>query len=166
MIKIEQMTAGHWPAVREIYRQGIDTGMATFETEVPEWDEWDESHLPHSRLVAVEGREVLGWAALSPVSDRCAYGGVAEVSVYVAEDARGKRIGTKLLESLTELSEENGIWTLQAGIFAGNEASIKVHERCGFRVVGRREKLGQLDGAWKDVMLLERRSRKIGIKEN
>jgi len=158
------MESGHWPAVSDIYRQGIETGMATFETEVPDWDSWDESHLEHSRLVARDGEEILGWAALSPVSDRCVYGGVAEVSVYVAAEARGRGIGTKLLEALAHASEENGIWTLQAGIFAENKSSIRIHERCGFRLIGRRERLGQLNGEWKDVMLLERRSDKVGVE--
>lgn len=165
-VQILTMTDEHWPAVREIYRQGIETGKATFKTKVPDWEAWDDGHLSHSRLVAVQEGKILGWAALSPVSERCVYGGVAEVSVYIAEEARGRGIGTQLLKAMAERSEENGIWTLQAGIFTENKASIKVHERCGFRIVGRREKLGQLNGNWKDVMLLERRSRKVGIGED
>lgn len=162
MIRIEPMSADHWPAVREIYRQGIETGVATFETEVPDWETWDESHIDHSRLVARNEEQVLGWAALSPVSDRCVYGGVAEVSVYVGENARGQGLGTRLLNALIEASEDNGIWTLQAGIFPENEASLRIHEQCGFRVVGKREKLGRLDGEWKDVLLMERRSDLVG----
>ena len=163
MVKIKPMREAHWPSVREIYRQGIDTGSATFETEVPEWDDWSKGHLTHCRLVASEGGRLRGWAALSPVSDRCVYGGVAEVSVYVEESARGRGIGTRLLNALIDESEKNGIWTLQAGIFPENEASVRVHERCGFRVVGRREKLGKRDGVWKDVLLLERRSEAVGV---
>lgn len=157
------MTAEDWPAVKEIYRQGIATGMATFETDVPGWNQWDENHLAHSRLIA-KGNEILGWAALSPVSGRCVYGGVAEVSVYIAEKARGRGIGKKLLNTLIENSEENGIWTLQAGIFAENEASIKLHKKCGFKIVGKREKLGKLKDIWKDVLLMERRSKRVGAE--
>lgn len=157
------MTAEDWPAVKEIYRQGIATGMATFETDVPGWNQWDENHLSHSRLIA-KGNEILGWAALSPVSGRCVYGGVAEVSVYIAEKARGRGIGKKLLNTLIENSEENGIWTLQAGIFAENEASIKLHKKCGFKIVGKREKLGKLKDIWKDVLLMERRSKRVGAE--
>lgn len=164
-IEIAAMTADHWPEVADIYRQGIETGLATFETEVPGWEEWDKSHLPHCRLIALDKkRKILGWGGLSPVSDRCVYGGVAEVSIYVSEAARGRRVGTKLLSKLVKVSETNGIWTLQAGIFAENKASIKLHEKCGFRIVGRREKLGQLHGEWKDVILMERRSERVGVK--
>lgn len=163
MTHITSMTKEHWPDVAEIYRQGIETGIATFETEVPEWEQWDTSHLPYGRLVAEDdtGRTV-GWAGLSPVSNRCVYGGVAEVSVYVAGDFRGRGVGTTLLRALVAESEDNGIWTLQAGIFSENRASIRLHEKCGFRRVGRREKLGKLHGEWKDVMLLERRSEVVG----
>lgn len=164
-VSIRSMTPDDWSPVRAIYQAGIDTGHATFQQSAPSWDEWDESHLPHSRLV-VEGADgVLGWAALSPVSSRCVYGGVAEVSVYVAADARGHGFGRMLLESLVAASEEAGLWTLQAGIFPENRASIVLHERCGFRVVGQRERLGKMHGAWRDVVLLERRSSKIGVDE-
>lgn len=133
-------------------------GEATFEAEVPGWEHWDSSHLIEHRLVALRDGEVAGWAALSPISDRCVYGGVAEVSVYVTAGARGQGVGRALLEALVASSEAGGIWTLQAGIFPENEASVRLHERAGFRVVGRRERLGRLRGAWRDILLLERRS--------
>jgi len=154
---------GHWARVVEIYEQGIATGLATFETEPPGWDTWDRSHLPAPRLVAIADDVVAGWAALSPVSDRCAYGGVAEVSVYVAQHARGQGIGGLLLRRLVLESEDHGIWTLQAGIFPENTGSIELHRRAGFREVGRREKLGKLNGRWMDVLLLERRSDRVGV---
>lgn len=162
---IRAMQPGDWQAVRAIYAEGIATGNATFETTVPEWEEWDASHRADCRLVALNGADsVLGWAALSPVSDRCVYGGVAEVSVYVAEAARGNGIGRKLLVRLVTESEAAGVWTLQAGVFPENAASIALHKRCGFREIGRREKLGQTkDGVWRDVLLLERRSQIIGV---
>ena len=162
-VNVRTMATDDWPAVKSIYREGIDTGVATFETEIPEWEKWDESHLKHSRIVAERDDAVVGWAALSSVSDRCVYGGVAEVSIYVAEEARGKGIGRCLLNALVEASEKNGIWTLQAGIFVENEGSIILHEKCGFRIVGKRKKLGCLNGDWKDVMLMERRSEVVGI---
>jgi phosphinothricin acetyltransferase len=165
-IAVEPMRASDWPAVAGIYQQGIDTGDATFETHVPSWEAWDAGHLSAARLVARDEGRVVGWAALSPVSDRCVYGGVAEVSVYVAGAARGRGIGRRLLEALALASEEAGIWTLQAGIFPENEASLAIHRACGFRVVGRRERLGRLAGEWRDVILLERRSRSIGVKED
>ena len=160
---IEALRTDDWPEVRAIFEEGIATGTATFETAAPDWEEWDRSHLPHSRLIArrSDGR-LAGWAALSPVSDRCAYGGVAEVSVYVAADSRGFGVGKALLEALVDASEAGGVWTLQAGMFAENAASIALHERCGFRVVGVRERLGALEGAWHDVVLMERRSPTVG----
>lgn len=158
------MAAGDRERVLEIYAEGIATGDATFETEVPGWEAWDRSHLDACRLVAEADGRVAGWAALSPVSDRCVYGGVAEVSVYVGADARGRGVGTGLLEALVESSEEEGIWTLQAGIFPENEGSVELHRRCGFRVVGRREKLGKLGGRWRDVLLMERRSDVVGVE--
>jgi phosphinothricin acetyltransferase len=158
---IATLGAGDWPAVRAIFAEGIATGDATFETQAPAWAEWDASHLADHRLVARLGGEVVGWAALSPVSDRCCYAGVAEDSVYVAARARGRGVGTALLAGLVERSERAGIWTLQAGIFPENAASVALHQRCGFRVVGVRERLGRLDGAWRDVLLLERRSEVI-----
>ena len=152
------MTAGQWPAVRAIYEQGIAGGDATFETAAPTWEAWDGGHLAGHRLVAVDAGQVLGWAALSPVSERCAYIGVAEVSVYVAAEAAGRGVGRALLERLVAGAEAAGIWTVQAGIFPENRASLALHRRCGFRTVGVRERLGKLDGRWRDVVLLERRS--------
>jgi L-amino acid N-acyltransferase YncA len=148
----------HWPAVELIYLEGIATGNATFETGAPSWEDWDAAHLPGLRLVALRGEDVLGWAALSPVSERCVYAGVAEGSVYVAEAARGHGVGRRLLEELIRRSEEAGIWTIQTGIFPENEASLRLHERVGFRRVGVRERLGRLHGVWRDVVFLERRS--------
>lgn len=161
-ILIEPLRVDDWEDVRRIYLEGIATGNATFETQAPSWEKWSASHRSDCRLVAREGTTVLGWAALSPVSDRCVYGGVAEVSVYVAGAARGRGVGRTLLESLIDASESAGIWTLQAGIFPENAASISVHESCGFRAVGVREKLGRLAGRWRDVTLLERRSARVG----
>jgi len=151
-----------WPAVRRIYEEGIATGVATFETGVSGWEEWGLWHLDSCRLVARAGEEVLGWAALSPVSERPVYGGVAEVSIYVGQAARGRGAGKRLLEQLVIESERAGLWTLQAGIFTENEASIRLHRSCGFREVGVRERLGRLDGVWRDVLLLERRSSRVG----
>src|SRR5438445_4526488 len=163
--QITSLEPADWPAVRAIYAEGITTGNATFETEPPEWEKWESSHRKDCRLVAREtgqANAVLGWAALSPVSARRVYAGVAEVSIYIVEVARGKGVGKGLLSALIEQSEEHGIWTLQAGIFPENTASITLHRSCGFREVGRREKIGQLKGVWRDVILLERRSRIIG----
>ena len=158
------MQPSDWEQVRAIYLQGIATRLATFEQSAPEWSAWNAARLPVPRLVArSEDGSVVGWAALSPVSSRCVYGGVAEVSVYVAEDQRGRGIGLALLDALIEQSEAAGLWTLQAGIFPENTASVALHHRCGFRTVGRREKLGQLDGKWRDVLLLERRSPIVGV---
>ncbi len=158
---ITGMKAAHWPAVRAIYAEGIATGNATFETEVPPWEAWDAAHLVPCRLVARAGDRLLGWAALTPVSGRCVYAGVAEVSVYVTATARGQGIGTGLLGALVEASEQSGIWTLQAGIFPENEASLALHRACGFRRVGIRERIGCLDGVWRDVVLMERRSQHV-----
>lgn len=165
---VHSLIATHWPEVRAIYEQGIATGHATFQTEAPTWEEWDRSHLPHSRLVAVDAGygnngQVLGWAALSPVSSRCVYGGVAEVSVYVAGAARGRGLGRQLLAALVADSEAHGIWTLQAGIFPENTTSVSIHAGEGFREVGRRERIGQLHGVWRDTLLLERRSPVVGV---
>lgn len=162
MVRVRGMTAGDWPAVRAIYEEGIATGHATFETSAPAWEQWDGEHLEACRFIADEDGEVLGWAALTKVSGRCVYAGVAEVSVYVAPSARGRGIGRQLLAALVGESERTGLWTLQAGIFPENEASVALHERCGFRIVGRRERLGKMNGAWRDVLLLERRSPTVG----
>ena len=156
------MIEEHWPAVSEIFAQGIATGNATFETVVPACEEWDARHLPACRLVAVRGGELLGWAALSPVSSRYVYRGVAEVSVYVAENARSQGVGRALLDALAAESERNGIWTLQAVIHASNSISIHTHQKAGFRMVGTRERIGCLHGRWLDTVLMERRSTKVG----
>ena len=148
----------HWDAVARIYAEGIATGNSTFETDVPAWEAWDAKHPPEHRLVALSDGEVVGWAALSPVSERCVYAGVTEGSVYVAAAARGRGVGRALLEELIRRSEEAGIWTIQVGIFPENVASVRLHERVGFRVVGVRKRLGQREGVWRDVLFLERRS--------
>ena len=162
-LDIVAMEEEHWDAMREIYAQGIATGNATFETTVPSWEEWDARHLPTCRLLARRGNEVVGWAALSHVSTRHVYRGVAEVSVYIAERAQGQGIGSALLDALIRESERNGIWTLQAGILAENVVSIHLHEKAGFRIVGRRERIGCLDGNWRDTVLMERRSSEVGV---
>jgi L-amino acid N-acyltransferase YncA len=150
-----------WPRVAAVYAEGIRTGNATFEPGVPSWEAWDAAH-PELRLVAELDGEVAGWAALSPVSDRCCYSGVAENSVYVAAHARGRGVGRMLLDELIARSEADGIWTLQAGVFPENKASMALHIACGFRVVGVRERLGELNGVWRDVFMLERRSEAVG----
>jgi phosphinothricin acetyltransferase len=160
--KLEPMSPADWESVRAIYREGIATGNATFEQSAPEWEQWDDGHLRACRLVARARGEVLGWAALSPVSRRRVYRGVAEVSVYVSGRVRRKGVGTALLTALIESSEREGIWTLQAGIFPENTASVELHRRAGFRVVGTRERLGSMDGRWRDVVLMERRSALVG----
>jgi L-amino acid N-acyltransferase YncA len=162
-IAITPMRERDWNAVRAIYLEGIATGNSTFETSAPEWEKWDSAHLQTCRLTARLGDDVLGWAALSPVSGRCVYAGVAEVSVYVAQRARGQKIGSRLLAELVHTSEHEGIWTLQAGIFPENVASVEIHKRCGFRVVGTRERIGCMNGRWRDVMVMERRSAVAGI---
>lgn len=161
-IDIAAMTLADAEGVLAIYAEGLATGEATFETEVPTWAAWDAGHLQDCRLVARAGGTLVGWAALSPVSGRCVYAGVAEVSVYVAAAARGQGVGGALLRHLVAASEGAGLWTLQAGIFPENAASLRLHERCGFRVVGRRERIGQLHGRWRDTLLLERRSSMVG----
>jgi phosphinothricin acetyltransferase len=157
-VLIVAMRAEHWPAVAAIYEEGIATGDATFETAAPSWEAWDAGHLPGHRLVAVRAGDVVGWAALAPVSGRCVYRGVAENSLYVAASATGRGVGRRLLEALIERAEEDGIWTIETGIFPENAASLALHHRCGFRTVGRRERLGRMGGVWRDVLLLERRS--------
>ena len=161
-VVIEKMLPGHWEQVRAIYAEGIATGHATFETEAPEWERWDASHMRDGRLVALEGFVVAGFAALSPVSSRKVYAGVAEVSVYVGAQFRGRGVGHVLLEALIRESETSGVWTLQAGIFPENAASVALHKACGFREVGRRERIGKHKGRWRDTVLLERRSKIVG----
>jgi phosphinothricin acetyltransferase len=162
-IDVRAMRSDDWLAVRNIYCEGIATGNATFETEIPEWAKWDRGHLQDCRLVAQAGERILGWAALSPISNRRVYSGVAEVSVYAAAETRGRGVGKMLLQSLVTQSERCGMWTLQAGIFPENAASIALHKSCGFREVGLRRKLGQRGGIWRDVLLLERRSLSVGV---
>ncbi|HXB94890.1 MAG TPA: GNAT family N-acetyltransferase [Puia sp.] len=160
---ISPLLPEHWPAVKVIYEDGLATGNASFQTSAPTWEEWDAAHLKHSRLVALEGNVVLGWAALTPVSGRCVYAGVAEVSVYIDAACRGRGIGKALLNALISDSEAYGLWTLQAGIFPENTASLQLHKNAGFRQLGIREKIGQHNGIWRDTVLLERRSGKVGI---
>ncbi len=160
---IDTMKAADWEAVRAIYREGIATRIATFETMPPDWEKWNASHLPFGRLVARANDVVLGWGALSAASSRCSYAGVAEASIYVGKDRRGQGIGAALLHAMIDLSEKNGIWTLQAGIFPENAGSLALVRKCGFREIGRRERLGKLDGVWRDVLLLERRSQVVGL---
>src|SRR5690606_6432246 len=162
-MKIIEILEENYSEVARIYGEGLLTGTATFETSIPTWEKWDSGHLSFGRILAVEENNYLGWASLSPVSSRCVYGGVAEVSVYVSDSAKGKGIGKFLLKKLIEISEENNIWTLQSGIFRDNIASHKLHIKCGFREVGYKEKVGQLKGVWKDNVLLERRSKVVGI---
>jgi L-amino acid N-acyltransferase YncA len=156
------LTRADWPAVLAIYLQGIATGIATFETEAPSWEDWDAGHLSHCRLTAREKGMVVGWAALSPISRRPCYAGVAEVSVYVAEARCRHGIGRVLLEALITASERQGIWTLQAATIAENFASLRLLDKCGFREVGRRERVATLHGVWKDTILSERRSAAVG----
>src|SRR5580698_641045 len=160
---ITSMASDDWHVVRSIYVEGIATGNATFETAVPDWTKWDGGHHKSCRLIAKDGPEILGWAALSPVSSRQVYAGVAEVSIYVAGTARGRGVGRALLTALIEASERAEIWTLQAGIFPENVASIRLHKSCGFREVGLRQRIGQMAGVWRDVCLLERRSHSVGV---
>ena len=159
---IRKMASGDWEAVRAIYLEGIATGHATFETDAPTWKRWDQNHFPDPRVVAVVNDRVVGWGALSSVSSRAAYAGVAEVSVYVSALARGAGIGKALLQSLITQSQAFGIWTLQASIFPENTVSLSLHESCGFRRIGRRERIAQLNGIWRDTVLLERRSDRMG----
>jgi len=161
-VTIVPMTAEHADAVLAIYQAGIDTGNATFETSAPDWTHFDKAKLPDHRFVAIgDDGAVLGWVAVSAVSDRCVYAGVVEHSVYVATEARGRGVGTALLDALIESTEAAGVWTIQSGIFPENEASAAAHRRAGFREVGRRERIGQMHGAWRDVVLIERRSTRV-----
>lgn len=161
-MEIIKLLPAHWDDVKTIYLHGIATKQATFQTEAPSWEEWDKGHLTELRYVAIIDSAVAGWAALSPVSSRCVYAGVTEVSVYVHEDYRGKGAGTALLQKLITESEINNIWTLQSGIFPENTASIALHEKLGFRKIGYREKIGKMDGVWRDTVLMERRSKITG----
>ncbi|WP_266202903.1 GNAT family N-acetyltransferase [Pontibacter kalidii] len=163
-VLLTEMLSEHYPQVREIYVLGIATNNATLETKAPAWEEWDSKYMKSCRLVALaEDGIVAGWGALTPVSGRCVYSGVAEDSVYIHPEYKGRGIGRLLLQRLVQESELAGIWTLQAGILKENEASIKLHEQCGFRIVGLRERLGQLHGQWRDVCLMERRSKIVGV---
>lgn len=152
-----------WPQVSRIFQEGLDSGNASFERDVPEWLKWDSNHIAACRIIAEKDGQIAGWAALSPVSSRCVYGGVAEVSVYVSAPFFGQQIGTSLLQILITESEKEKIWTLQAGIFPENKASLKIHQKLGFRKVGFREKIGKRNGVWRDTVLLERRSKKTGV---
>lgn len=161
-VLIEAMEPAHWSAVREIYREGIETGQATFETAVPTWEAWNSGHRPDCRLIALIDNQIVGWAALSPVSKRQVYNGVAEVSIYIAASARGQGIGKTLMHTLVTCSEEAGIWTLQSSVFPENEVSVALHQAFGFRIVGKRERIAQMHGSWRDTVLLERRSKITG----
>ncbi|PRY14897.1 phosphinothricin acetyltransferase [Pontibacter ummariensis] len=163
MIEVIEMLSEHSEAVLRIYAEGLATGQATFNTAVPSWQEWDMGHLSHSRLVAVQDGNVQGWAALSPVSSRYCYRGVAEFSIYVGRANRGKGVGSLLMQHLIEESEVNGIWTLYSSTFPENAASVSLQKKCGFRMIGYREKISCLNGQWRDTVLLERRSSKVGI---
>lgn len=163
-MKVRALLETDYPAVKEIYMHGIASGHATFETEAPGWEVWDKNHLKTCRLVALDDKDrVLGWAALTPVSGRCVYAGVAEVSVYVHRDFQGKGVGKKLLQNIVQESEKLNLWTLKAGIFPENKASIKIHEQCGFRQVGYHERIGKMKNVWRDTVLMERRSKVIGV---
>lgn len=162
-MKIISIEKNHFTEIANIYRQGLETGHATFETTVPSWDDWDKGKLSHSRLAAVINDNVVGWAALSAVSDRCVYGGVAELSIYIANDHKGKGIGKALMSKLIEQSEAHGIWTLQSGMFPENEATVALHKSLGFRIIGYREKIGKLRDTWRDTIIMERRSTTTGI---
>jgi phosphinothricin acetyltransferase len=162
-LEIRGLRESDWATCRRIYEEGIATGSATFEEAAPDWASWHAAHLTAGRLVAIDGDAgIVGWAALSPVSDRCAYAGVAEASIYVTEAARGRGVGTRLMRAALDAADAAGIWTVQAGILVENAASIALAERTGFRRVGVRERLGKLNGAWRDVLLLERRSDLVG----
>lgn len=162
-VSIRKMSATDWNSVADIYKEGIATGVATFETTVPTFESWDKAHMISCRFVAESFNIILGWVALSPVSSRCVYGGVAEVSVYISKSSRGKGIGKLLLKHLIDTSEQEGIWTLQSGVFPTNHGSIKIHEAVGFRMIGSRERIGKLNGQWIDNVLFERRSRLVGV---
>ncbi len=159
---IRSMLKEDWQMVANIYKEGIDTQLATFETNVPSYTDWDISHLKIGRFVAVTNEKILGWAALSPVSGRCVYGGVAEISIYVGKESRGLGVGKLLMQNLILESEKQGLWTIQSGVFPENKASIALHKKMGFRCIGTRERIGKLHGVWKDNVLFERRSKLVG----
>jgi len=163
-IVIDKMIPSDWDRVREIFIEGIQTGNATFRTEAPTWDDWEKDHLRPCRLVAKHDGEVLGWVALSPISSMIAFSGVAEVSIYIASRAAGMGIGSKLLKQVIDTSEQYKIWTIQSMIFPENTASINLHRKFGFEEVGTRRQIGKLNGVWRDVVLLERRSTVIGVE--
>ena len=160
---ITELNNIHYNSVKNIYMEGIATGHATFQTEAPTWEEWNKGHLLHSRFIAIDNEVIMGWAALLPVSGRPVYDGVAEVSIYIGSAYRGKGIGNTLMNELISSSEQKGIWTLQAGVFPENKASLQLHENNGFRIIGKREKIGKMDNVWRDTVLLERRSKITGI---
>nr|WP_297786805.1 GNAT family N-acetyltransferase [uncultured Allomuricauda sp.] len=160
---VRNMKPSDWEEVSKIYMEGIATGFATFETQAPTFENWDKAHTNECRLIAETDGEIMGWAALSPVSSRCVYGGVGEVSVYISDKSRGKGVGKLLMEHLIHESEKAGFWTIQSGIFPENKASIKLHEKMGFRYIGKRERVGKIHGVWKDNLLFEKRSDKVGV---
>lgn len=162
-MEIRPITKDNFSEVVDIYKQGLATNIATFQNDLPQWEDWNKGHLDFCRISIYENNKMLGWTALTPVSSRCVYAGVAEVSVYIAQNERGKGIGKILLNELIKQSEANGIWMLQSGIFSENQSSIKLHEKCGFRMVGYREKIGKKNGIWKDNVLMEHRSKNIGV---
>lgn len=162
-MEIRPITKDNFSEVVDIYKQGLATNIATFQNDLPQWEDWNKGHLDFCRISIYENNKMLGWTALTPVSSRCVYAGVAEVSVYIAQKERGKGIGKILLNELIKQSEANGIWMLQSGIFSENQSSIKLHEKCGFRMVGYREKIGKKNGIWKDNVLMEHRSKNIGV---
>ena len=160
-MEFSEIDKHNFDAVAEIYKTGIQTGNATFETTIPSYEEWDKKHLPFGRIVLLKDKNIMGWASLSKVSDRCVYEGIAEVSVYVSTYGRG--LGTLLLQKLIEISESKGLWTLQCGIMRENIASIRLHKKCGFREIGYREKVRKQDGVWRDNIIMERRSKIVGV---
>ena len=163
MITIRPFVKSDFPSVKDIYQQGIDSGDATFQEQAKDYDDWNESVLSNCRLVAENNRQIIGWAALSSASNRCVYSGIAEVSVYVSSNSQGSGVGNSLLDALIKASEEEGIWTLQAGIFPENKVSIHIHSKHGFKMLGIREKLGQMNGIWRDIVFMERRSKVVGL---
>jgi phosphinothricin acetyltransferase len=162
-IKLRAMTPNDWSEVARIYEEGLETGNATFQQEVPTWEEWNSGHVKSCRIAAFINETMAGWAALSAVSSRAVYAGVAEVSVYIGKDFRGMRIGDQLMKNLVDESEKEGFWTLQSSIFPENEASVKLHEKYGFRTMGYRERVGKMNGIWRDTVIMERRSKVIGV---